>query len=263
MLIAESGVDVDDRGADGRRNRLLAALPEPVYQRCTERLEPVELGVRQLLFEAEEPIQDVYFPLTAVASLVIAMSDGATVEVATVGSEGVVGLPVFLGAQSLPMRSFAQVPGRALRMDAETFRDVLADTDGPFTVVLQRYTQTIVSQMAQNVACNRLHSIEQRACRWLLMTADRVDGPRFALTQEFLAHMLGVRRASVTEVAGRLAHSGSITYSRGVVTVLDRDQLAAGSCECYGVIRDVLERMLGDPGSAADGHERGPVPTPR
>ncbi len=240
---------------------MLAALPDEVYQRCAQQLALVDLPLRQPLFESDQPIRDVYFPLTAVASLVVPMRDGGVVEAATVGNEGVVGVPVFLGAHSLPMTAFAQIPGRALRIDAGAFRELLAETDGPFATVLQRYSQTLFTQLAQNVACNRLHTVEQRSARWLLMTADRAGGPQFILTQEFLAQMLGVRRASVTQVAGRLAQTGSITSSRGVVTVLDRDQLQQASCECYQTIQNVLERMLGDPAAAAS-RTADTVPTP-
>ena len=242
---------VSDASEQGRGNRVLAALPDPVYRRCMQDLQPTELALRQVLFEYDQPIPEVYFPLTSIGSLLIPLAHGSTVEVATVGNEGVVGLPVFLGAHSLPMRAVNQVPGRALSMDVEVFRQLLADTDGPFAGVLQRYTQTLFVQIAQNAACNRTHSIEQRAARWLLMTADRAGSPTFLLTHDFLAQMLGVRRASVTEAAGALATLGAITYTRGQVTVLDRNRLEQASCECYSTTRTVLERMLPDPATAA------------
>ncbi len=252
-----------DPSGQGRRNRVLAGLPDQAYRECMQALEPVELRQRQVLFEQNQPITHVYFPLNSVASLLTIMQDGSAVECATVGNEGVVGLPVFLGAHSLPMRAFAQVPGRALRMDAAVFRQLLAREDGPLQTVLHRYTQTIFSQLAQNVACNRLHAIEQRCARWVLMTADRVDGPQFPMTQQFLAQMLGVRRASVSEVASRLADASCIRYSRGAVTVLDRDGLEQLSCECYRAIRSVLERMLGDPEQVTQSAAGGAVPDPR
>jgi CRP-like cAMP-binding protein len=233
-----------------RGNLVLAALPDDVYAQCRRELEPVQLRMRQLLSARDEPIRDVWFPLGAVASLIIPLGDGSAVEAATVGNEGVVGLPVFLGAASQPMDVFAQVPGPALRMSAEAFRELLADADGPLARVLQRYTQTLFIQLAQNVACNRLHTVEQRCARWLLMTADRVPPGPLPLTQEFLAQMLGVRRASITEVAGRLASHGAITYTRGVVTVTDRAGLEQVSCECYPVIASTLRRMLADPDAA-------------
>lgn len=232
---------------DGQRaNRVLAALPRDAYERLSDRLEPVQLRMRQSLMEYDEPIHDVWFPLGAVASLVVPMQDGSAVESATIGNEGVVGLPALLGAASLPMHAFAQVPGAALRMDVEEFRRLLLDLDGPLSAVLQRYHQSLYMQTAQNVACNRLHSVEQRCARWLLMTADRVPPGPFPLTQEFLAQMLGVRRASVNNVAGRLAAAGGLTYNRGIVTVTDRSQLERISCECYPVINRILDRMLGE-----------------
>ncbi len=231
---------------DARDNCLLAALPEAVYEQCVRLLEPVRLQLSQQLLAREQPIRSVYFPTTAVASLLITMADGSAVEVGTVGNEGVVGLPVFLGADTQPMDAIAQVPGGALRMDARALRELLADVDGPMAAVLHRYSQTLVTQLAQNVACNRLHTVEQRCSRWLLMTADRLPRGPFPLTQEFLAHMLGVRRASVTEVAGRLAAAGAITYARGTVTVLDRALLEQLSCECYQVLAGLVQHRLGD-----------------
>jgi len=235
-----------ERSSDGRRNRVLAALPEPVYLACRRELELVELGMRQVLFRPNEPITVVYFPLTAVVSLVTPMSDGSGVECATVGNDGLIGVAVSLGAPSLPLTAVAQVPGQAMRMDAAVFRRQLADVDGPLVAALQRYMLALATQLAQNVACNRRHSIEQRCARWLLMTADRTEGPRFPLTHDSLAQMLGVRRASVSEVAARLAKIGSVSYTRGMVTILDRRRLEQASCECYGVIVGMTDRMFGD-----------------
>lgn len=254
---------MNDPSGQGRRNRVLAGLPEQAYRECVQALEPVELDQRQVLFEQNQPITHVYFPVNSVASLLTVMQDGSAVECATVGNEGVVGLPVFLGAHSLPMRASAQVPGLALRMDAATFRRLLAREDGPLQTVLHRYTQAIFSQVAQNVACNQLHAIEQRCARWLLMTDDRVDGPEFPMTQEFLAQMLGVRRASVSEVASRLADDGYLHYRRGALTILNRHGLEELSCECYRAIRSVLERMLGDPEQTAQSTLGGTAPDPR
>jgi CRP-like cAMP-binding protein len=254
---------MNDPTGEGRRNRVLAKLPDDAYRECLQALEPVELSQRQVLFEHNARIMHVYFPLNSVASLLIQMDDGAVVECATVGNEGVVGLPVFLGAHSLPMRAIAQVPGQALQMDAETFRQLLARRDGPLQTALHRYTQAIFSQLAQNVACNQLHTVEQRCARWLLMTADRAEGPKFLMTQEFLAQTLGVRRASVSEVASRLADEGRIRYNRGTITVVDRSGLERTSCGCYRAIRSMYERMLGSPGAAAQDAAGGTVPVPR
>lgn len=242
----------DNPGGEPRQNRLLAALPEPVYRGCLAAGGPVYLEQHQPLIEQGQPITAVYFPYGAVASLLIPMADGSAVEAATVGNEGMVGLPVFLGAGSLPMTAVTQVPGRALRLGVAVFRERLTAADGPLHAVLARYAQTMFTQLAQNVACNRLHRVEQRCARWLLMTADRVDRNEFPLTQEFLAEMLGVRRASVSETASRLAQRGLIRYARGVITILDRAGLEQASCECYGVIAGVLDRMLGTPDHPAD-----------
>lgn len=247
---------------EGRRNRLLAALPEDAYGQCMDQLEPVELPLRKLLFERDRAITEVYFPIDAVCSLLTFMADGTVVECATVGNEGLVGLQVFLGAADVPMTAMAQVRGGALRIDAEAFRRLLADTDGTLQVVIQRYTQTLFTQLAQSVACNRLHTIDQRCARWLLMTADRVGTPQFPLTHEFMAQMLGVRRAGVSETARRLADTGCISYRRGVVTILDRQRLQQASCECYGVVSAMLARQLGDAGDTGESEDDGTVPSP-
>lgn len=235
---------------DGRRNHVLAALPEPVYRACLRELIPQDLTSGQVLFAHDQPIETVYFPLGAVASLLTPMADGSQVESATVGREGIVGLPVFLRTfHSLPMNAVVQVPGPALCLDAPAFHRMMEDADGPLAALLHRYTQALFTQLSQNVACNRLHDVQQRCARWLLMTADRVDSDQFRLTHEFLAQMLGVRRASVTDVAGRLARSGALIYTRGLVTVLDREQLEQASCECYAVITQATRQLLTADGS--------------
>jgi CRP-like cAMP-binding protein len=172
------------------------------------------------------------------------MADGRAVEFGTVGNEGMIGLPLFLGADRSPHRAFTQVPGDALRMRAEDFREEMG-RQGQLAGLLRRYNQALMNQMAYSVACNRLHSVEERMCRWLLMTHDRVGADRFPMTQEFLAQMLGVRRPSVTVVAGVLQKAGLIAYARGWVVILDRAGLEAASCECYRVVRDDFERLLG------------------
>lgn len=230
---------------DGRRNQILAALPGAIYRASVRDMVWEELTSGQVLFTRNQPIETVYFPLGAVASLLTPMADGSRVESATVGREGIVGLPVFLRtSHSLPVDAVVQVPGPALCLDAPTFRRVMDDADGPLAALLHRYTQALFTQLSQNVACNRLHDVQQRCARWLLMTADRVDSDQFRLTHDFLAQMLGVRRASVTQVAGRLARSGALTYTRGLVTVLDRDVLEQASCECYAVITTATRELL-------------------
>lgn len=224
-------------------NRLLAMLPRAELKRLHARLEPVSLGLRTTLYEPEKPISHVFFPLSGVMSLVIETKNGA-VEVGTVGNEGMVGVPLFLGSKRTTVRAFAQVPGEALRMRAEYFQDEL-NNGSPLHGAVNRFTVALMSQVFQSVACNHLHSIEERMCRWLLITHDRVGEDELPLTQEFLAQMLGVRRPSVTVVAGLLQKAGLIAYHRGKIKVLDRARLEASSCECYEVVKKEYERLLG------------------
>jgi len=225
------------------RNRLLGALPPEELARVRPHLELVRLQQRDVLFQPEAPIRHVYFPETAVVSLVSTMGDGATVEVGTAGCEGMAGLPVFLAADSSSVQAFAQIPGVAGRMDAETFMR-LAEAPGALHRTLLRYTQAFLTQVAQTAACNAAHLVEERCARWLLMTHDRVDGDAFPLTHEFLAFMLGVRRAGVTVAMRTLHDGGMVEYSRGWVEVVDRAKLEGAACECYRVVRAHFDRLL-------------------
>lgn len=224
-------------------NELLALLPEAEYERLAPHLEKIVIALREVLYEANKPIKYVFFPLNGVMSIVAVMEDGRLAEVATIGKEGMVGMPVFLGAEQTPSLAFSQVAGEALRLNVSEFRKQVKD-GGALTMVLHRYTQALFTQIAQSAACNRLHSIEQRCARWLLMTHDRVGADEFPLTHEFLGQMLGVRRATVTGVANTLHKAGLITYRRGKITVQDRKGLEGASCECYKVIRDDFDRLL-------------------
>ncbi|MBD2101095.1 Crp/Fnr family transcriptional regulator [Leptolyngbya sp. FACHB-261] len=224
-------------------NRILAGLPRSEYERLLPYLEPVSLELKWVFYESNQPIDYVYFIQRGVGSLLTPMANGSAVEAATVGNEGIVGLPVFLGAARTPDRAVMQVPGEGLRLNAEVFRAEL-NRNGALYSLLQRYTHALMVQMAHSAACNRLHSIEQRCSRWLLMTHDRVRSDQFQLTQEFLAQMLGVRRAGVSEVASVLQRSGLIRYTRGQITVLDRPGLEAVSCECYQVVKAEFDRLL-------------------
>ncbi|GAB4201252.1 MAG: Crp/Fnr family transcriptional regulator [Roseiflexaceae bacterium] len=226
-------------------NRLLAALPPSEAEWITRLLEPVTLAFKQVLYEPGQPIAAVYFPLTCVVSLLVEMHDGRAVEVGTVGKEGMAGLPVFLGVPSTPGRALVQIPGLALRMPAETLVEQVLRGDGALYHLLQRYTQALFVQTAQGAACNRLHTQEQRFCRWMLLTHDRVGSDQFPLTHEFIAQMLGVRRATVSEVAAAVQASGLIHYHRGTMNILDRAGLEAASCECYAVIHAEFERIGG------------------
>jgi CRP-like cAMP-binding protein len=228
-----------------RQNRLLRALSLPMLERLLPQLEPVTLGLKDLLVVRDEPIPFVYFPLAGVVSLVSTLAAGASVEVATVGNEGLVGLSRFLRADSMPFTALVQVPGEGVRLQAEAFDRLLDETPSEFSQLLHRYTQALFNQVAQHVVCNRTHPIAQRCARWLLLTHDRVGGTEFLLTQEFLGQMLGVRRASVTEVAGRLQQAGLIRYRRGIIHALDRAGLEAASCECYNIIKQEYDRLLG------------------
>jgi CRP-like cAMP-binding protein len=232
------------------RNRLLRALAPEAYATLLPHLESVELTTGQVLWPADGPIHGVYFPRTAVCSLLTPLADEAPVESATVGFEGLVGIPVVLGAPTTHTRGIGQIAGAAARVDAGRFRDWLAGADGALALFL-RYAQVLLEQTAQSVACNRKHEMDERCARWLLATADRVGSASFLLTHEFLAAMLGVRRASVTVAAGMLQQAGLLRYSRGRVTILDRERLEEASCECYRVVRVGHERLLGYSNGAA------------
>lgn len=226
------------------RNRILAALPAAEWERIAGALEPVQLETRKVLIEPNRTIDHVWFPETAVISVLGIVEDGSAVETATIGNEGMVGVPAHLGAMRMAAQAFAQVPGAAYRMDARALADELR-RGGELPAVLGRYTQALFTLVAQSSACNRKHSAEQRCARWLLMTHDRVEGDTFALTHLFLSQMLGVRRATVSEIAAALQARGVIDYTRGAITVTDRAGLEAAACACYAVIRNELERMLG------------------
>lgn len=229
---------------DGRpRNRLLAALSAPDRAHVEAHLELVELRQRDVLFDAGERIDHVYFPETVVVSLVSWLEDGGSVEVGTTGCEGVAGLPVFLGDAVSPVRAIAQIPGRARRLSADLFTDLTARSADLHRLML-RYTHAFLTQVAQTAACNAAHLVEERCARWLLMTHDRVDGDEFPLTHEFLAFMLGVRRAGVSAVMRLLSDARVIRYDRGNVAIVNRAALERHACECYRVVRAQYERLL-------------------
>lgn len=228
-----------------RRNKLLGLLPPEEMERVQPHMDQVDFAFQQSVYGDNRPNEYAYFPHAGVFSMVILphQEDGMAVEVATVGNEGMVGLPLLLGGGATPGECFCQVPGQAARIGAETFQ-CLIDTCPEFRRVLLRYTQALITQISQGSACNRVHPIEQRCARWLLMTHDRVGADHFRLTQDFLAQMLGVQRPSVSVAAGMLQKAGLIRYSRGLVVVADRKGLEAASCGCYRVIRDEFGRLL-------------------
>jgi CRP-like cAMP-binding protein len=231
---------------DAHANRLLGLLPASDFQRLRPHLERIPLTYRQSLYRAHRPLGFVYFIETGVGSLVNTMANGQAAEVGTIGNEGMVGLPLLLGDDRAPTSVYVQVPGVGVRMTAAQFNCELARSASMQTVML-RYIHALFNQVAQSAACNHFHSIEQRCCRWMLMTHDRMHSDEFLLTQEFLAMMLGVQRTGVSGAAGALQRAGLIRYRRGVVTILDRRGLRARACECYGVSKREFDRLLGDP----------------
>jgi CRP-like cAMP-binding protein len=225
------------------KNRLLAALPRDEYNRLLPSLEKVSLPLRKVLYEANGQIPHIFFPLNGVVSLVITMEGGFTLEVGTIGNEGMVGTPVSWGPRAARPGRFRRF-GRALRMETKVFQKEMK-LAGPLYGLVQRYTQAMINQISQSTVCNHRHSVEKRMCRWLLMSHDRVGTDEFLLTQEFLGMMLGVRRSSVTEAARGLKNKRIIDYRRGQVTVLDRPGLEKLSCECYDVSKREFDRLLG------------------
>jgi CRP-like cAMP-binding protein len=229
-------------------NRLLDALPADESARLRPLLSRQDAAMKHVLLDRGRRIEAVYFPIGAVVSWLTVLRDRGGVEIATIGNEGMVGSALLLGSDQMAPREFAQVqiPGEVWRLGAEDFQIEVARQDG-FRAVTQRYVQALFSQVSQQVACNGVHSVEERCSRWLLLTHDRVGIDEFPLTQEFLSEMLGVRRASVTIAAGSLQKAGFIQYRRGQVTILDREGLEGASCECYGIIRQEFDRLVGPP----------------
>lgn len=230
--------------AYGSSNRLLAHLREADQERLQPHLQTLTLDYERSLYRAHEPIEFVYFIESGVASLVNTLQNGAAAEVGTIGNEGMVGLPVLLGETEAPTSVYIQVPGSGLRMSATIFEAEL-DRSVSLRKVMLRYAHAMFNQVAQSAACAHFHPLERRCCRWLLMTHDRMLSDEFLLTQKFLAMMLGVRRAGVTEAAGALQRAGLIRYRHGNVTILDRDGLEERSCECYAVTKAEFDRLLG------------------
>lgn len=229
-----------------RRNAILARLPEAEFDRLHQQLELVDAEIRQQVYHPGQPITEVYFPLSSVFSLVaLANDEQVLVEVATIGLEGMVGLPLFLGAGSSPHAAFCQVPGPAARLGADDLRRALT-FDGALHRELNRFAQATMVQIAQNVVCNSTHAAEQRAARWLLTTQDRVGRDEFPLTQQFLAQMLGVRRPTVSEIASRLQAQALMRYTRGIITITDRAGLERATCDCYWVVKTEFDHLTGD-----------------
>lgn len=225
-------------------NQLLAALPAAEYERLLPLLTPVTMRFKQVILEAHRPLTHVYFPRTGMISLLVPMDDGATVEIATVGNEGMIGLPLFLGASTAGIEAVCQIGGEVAQMEGAAFQGV-ARQSMVLHRVLHGYAQARFDQVIQTAACNRHHSTEERCARWLLMTQDRLVVDTFPLTHELLATILDVRRATVTLVASALQHAGFIRYARGHVTILDRPGLETRACECYQRVRETYQRLTG------------------
>jgi len=229
--------------ADPRRNRLLAALPDDEWARWLPHMEAVDLPLGKVLYESGTSLSHVYFPTTAIVSLLYVMEDGASAEIAVVGHEGIVGVSLFMGGQTTPSRAVVQSAGDGFRLNAGLMLQEF-NRAGPVLHLLLRYTQALITQMAQTAVCNRHHSLDQQLCRWLLLSLDRLDSNELAMTQELIANMLGVRREGVTEAAGRLQEDGLIRYRRGHISVLDRPLLETRACECYAVVKKEYDRLL-------------------
>ena len=227
---------------DPRKNHLLAALPDAEWQRWKPQLELVEMPLGQVLYESGTTLSHVYFPITAIVSLLYVMEDGASAEIAVVGNEGIVGIALFMGGESTSSRAVVQSAGQGLRLKARVIKDEF--NRAPVLHLLLRYTQALITQMAQTAVCNRHHSLDQQLCRWLLLSLDRLHGSDLVMTQELIANMLGVRREGVTEAALKLQKAGLIRYARGRISVLDRVGLETRSCECYAVVKKEYDRLL-------------------
>ncbi len=232
-----------DQG-EARGNRLLAALPAEAFERLRVHLDPVSFTLGEVVYESGGHMEYVYFPTTSHISLLYTMIDGSTAEMGLVGQEGVVGIALFMGGETTPNRAMVQGAGLAFRMKAKAMLDEFK-RGGDFQHLMLRYTQALITQISQTAVCNRLHTVEQRLCRWLLMTHDLTQSDELQMTHEFISHMLGVRREGVTMAANRLRETGMISYVRGQIRILDRQQLMAHVCECYQVVKDEHSRLLG------------------
>jgi CRP-like cAMP-binding protein len=225
------------------QNHLLDALPARDYERLAPNLEMVPMRLGDVLYESGDKLRHVYFPTTSIISLLYVMEDGASAEIAVVGNEGILGISLFMGGETTPSRAVVQSAGDAYRLKAELLKSEFGRF-GPTMHLLLRYTQALITQMAQTAVCNRHHSVDQQLCRWLLLSLDRLATNELCMTQELIANMLGVRREGVTEAAGKLQDAGLIHYRRGRITVLDRRGLEARSCECYQVVKAEFDRLL-------------------
>jgi CRP-like cAMP-binding protein len=225
------------------QNRLLAALPAVDYERLRSHLKLVPMPLGHVLYESDRRLRHVYFPTTAIVSLLYMLANGASAEIAVVGNEGIIGVSLFMGGETTPSRAVVQSAGHAYQLPGAILKDEF-NRSGAAQHLLLRYTQALITQMAQTAVCNRHHSLDQQLCRWLLLSLDRLASNQLVMTQELIANMLGVRREGVTEAAGHLQKAGLIRYSRGRITVVDRPALEARTCECYAVVKRESDRLL-------------------
>ena len=225
------------------QNQLLAALPPADLARISDQMEAAPMPLGHVLYESGDQLQHVYFPTNSIISLLYVMEDGSSAEIAIVGSEGIVGISLFMGGETTPSRAIVQSAGQAFRVSSKVLKTEFHRA-GPLQEVLLRYTQALITQMSQTAVCNRHHSVEQQLCRWLLMSLDRLGSTELSMTQKLIADMLGVRREGVTEAAGKLQKLGLIEYSRGHIVVLDRAGVEKHACECYQVVKKEYERLL-------------------
>ena len=224
-------------------NHLLDALPPSDYERLASHLELIPMTLGDVLYESGDKLRYVYFPTTSIISLLYVMEDGASAEIAVVGNEGILGISLFMGGETTPSRAIVQSAGYAFRLRAALLKEEFARY-GPTMHLLLRYTQALITQMAQTAVCNRHHSVDQQLCRWLLLSLDRLRSNELSMTHELIANMLGVRREGVTEAAGKLQDAGLIRYGRGKITVVDRPGLETRTCECYQVVKTEFDRLL-------------------
>ena len=237
--VKATAVDVDDF----KQNHLLASLPAAELARWLPQLESVDMPLGYVVYEPGSTLAHVYFPTTAIVSLLYVMENGASAEIAVVGNDGVVGVSLFMGGGSTPSRGVVQSAGRGFRLKASVMNEEFQRA-GPVLHLLLRYTQALITQMAQTAVCNRHHTLDQQLCRWLLLSLDRLQDNKLVMTQELIANMLGVRREGVTEGALKLQRAGLISYTRGRITILDRPGLEKRTCECYAVVRKEYARLL-------------------
>ena len=229
---------------DALRNHLLAALPEEEFARLKPHLECISLSLGKVLYEAGEKLTHVYFPTTAIISLLYIMENGSTAEIGIAGNNGLIGIALFMGGETTSSRAVVQSAGDAVQIEARVLQKEF-DRGGEFQKILLRYTQSLMTQISQTAVCNRLHTVEQQLCRWLLINHDQLQSDELIMTHDLIANMLGVRREGVSQAAGKLQEKGLIKYVRGTIRILDRKGLEAASCECYQVVTDEYNRLLG------------------